>query len=915
VVHKAFFGAFDQICQWVPDIAGVRPALQLSIHYKYRLCPLVSWVLFVFSLQRVSSFLPYSMLLCRKSWIQCVDSHSCLTQSPQTLVSSSIREMQAYNEYNYLDQWAEYVPDNDVWSTLLGENSFDSASQGIGSSLSLHHRSLSDLRVDEATSPNPSVSLDGDPPLTPLGFHNISESSDNCATITRCIGSAWVIFGPGCSIESVTTEAESPWVEISLLPSYTCAEDMMPVLSSFGEVLRLQVRSTKHSQQSSSVAHVCFSGHAQARAAVLALHGYSSASQPMPLTARIDPERSVILDSSPASPISNESRGLLHFETQSARDGVHYFVKVEDRTVKVTWRAPRNTAYVTYRTAGFASRCVKDLNGRTFQGRRLTVAPVDPIIGPNSQRIARENGGFVVRFENLSPNCRTAAFSEYARSQDVVISSQYNLEQWVSRLREYLSDVGPVESFRLLNEKSHDEKLHALVEYASLEAASAAVSIFDGTSSFPLGPSPVRVFPRLKISYSLNSKLATAMRPVINKLHSWANDDPYNLFVRESDSRHQPDFLELSILGDDIKLIAQAKAALDRALSGEIICDADGIAVWDPFFATEGGAKFLDEVGASNDVYLRADRRNRSLVVYGAGYSRDTARSAIMQRFDNVSLLQSTTQKTELFPNSVAGSGREGIQEAAPEMNLISGTSSLLRTELDHHDRIADEHGVTAALLTQVPSEKRCVVCFHYPQAPILLRCGHFYCRECFLRYTTSATANLDFPLLCIGEGCRDDLPLWSIQKFVPRLQLDLLLVAAFHRHILSHPDALQFCPSPDCGFVYRTSQDGKSVQCKVCLTHICTTCCVPQHLRLSCMEYRAAHVHDDIQKSFDRWRLENNVKDCPKCRAPIQKMSGCNHMVCAVCCSHLCWLCMLSFQTAELVYVHMRSEHGGIGL
>ncbi|KAL6654621.1 hypothetical protein ACP70R_008086 [Stipagrostis hirtigluma subsp. patula] len=39
-------------------------------------------------------------------------------------------------------------------------------------------------------------------------------------------------------------------------------------------------------------------------------------------------------------------------------------------------------------------------------------------------------------------------------------------------------------------------------------------------------------------------------------------------------------------------------------------------------------------------------------------------------------------------------------------------------------------------------------------------------------------------------------------------------------------------------------------------------------------------------------WLLAN-TKHCPKCRRPIEKNQGCNHMHCSCCGHHFCWLCL----------------------
>ncbi len=55
----------------------------------------------------------------------------------------------------------------------------------------------------------------------------------------------------------------------------------------------------------------------------------------------------------------------------------------------------------------------------------------------------------------------------------------------------------------------------------------------------------------------------------------------------------------------------------------------------------------------------------------------------------------------------------------------------------------------------------------------------------------------------------------------------------------------------------------------------------------------------------ISRW-IDTNAKLCPKCTAKIQKIHGCNKMMCTQCRSHFCWLCDAPISRMD-PYAHFR--------
>jgi E3 ubiquitin-protein ligase RNF19A len=132
-------------------------------------------------------------------------------------------------------------------------------------------------------------------------------------------------------------------------------------------------------------------------------------------------------------------------------------------------------------------------------------------------------------------------------------------------------------------------------------------------------------------------------------------------------------------------------------------------------------------------------------------------------------------------------------------------------------------------------------------------------------------------------------------------------------RVLLSDPDS-RWCPAPDCSFaVIATScASCPRISCERpgCSVQFCYHCKAEWHPDQTCDAARTSR-HSPTRASgsiADSQHRGDEIKPCPRCQVLIVKMDdgSCNHMVCAVCGSEFCWLCM-----KEISDLHYLSPSG----
>ena len=214
-------------------------------------------------------------------------------------------------------------------------------------------------------------------------------------------------------------------------------------------------------------------------------------------------------------------------------------------------------------------------------------------------------------------------------------------------------------------------------------------------------------------------------------------------------------------------------------------------------------------------------------------------------------------------------------------------------------------------------AETECSVCFTEAEEPIRTSCDHVYCSGCFTDLCQAqASTSTEFRISCVGgqDRCKGILAISELQELLSSAAFEDILEASFSSYVRRHPADFRYCPTPDCGQIYRAAARATTSStlftCTRCLIPTCTACHCP-HPGMTCAESRdlASGGYEALKKI----KLELGIKDCPKCKTAMEKIDGCNHVTCRGCGTHICWVCLGTFNTGDQCYQHMNKMHGGV--
>lgn len=678
----------------------------------------------------------------------------------------------------------------------------------------------------------------------------------------------------GLDIQRIQTAFESSTLLVSNISHRVRPGHLRETLSSYGMVEDIRMPPTF---STGTVVKVTYSDAASAQKAQNALNG--SKMHDLTITAKV----------ANSGNIMTATNALL-----------------KDTCIRIAWEAPAKEVYAGYANRVDAEKAIQiaresPLNGHYLRGEIYEGMPAVDVVN--------------VRFRGVPIDVDKADLVRFVNPVDVMWTrpNYTELEDATrfikSRLREF-----DYESIDILPPPYRDGGMvRAWAAFPSASKAKDAARRLENRQPKCTGFTPIRATHVQSLSYVLSQEKWGKVGAGIDILQASYRGRLAGVYVtrREAGGRY------VRLSGDDQKELAHLKNQFEQILKGEVV-RCDGKVVYDSYFTRWEGAQFLRDLSTKNpSVYYENDPSRPGIRLHGYITDRVRFANAIVAKVKEFR----SQQKLDIpLPGRLLGAalGNKELKDLMMKHGLDNAHFDVQKRVL----QVRGDFGFYQKFKTLVDQiEQRipktstyngptCPICFDKPSLPIRLQCEHLWCRGCIAHYFQSAKEQKTFPLKCVGnEGrCGAKIPIAIAKRVLSGSELEAIVTAAFLAYVNARPKEYHFCPTPDCPQIYRTTQQKATLQCPSCLTSICTRCHTEAHDEFQCSD----QVQDDL---FKKWVKDHDVKQCPTCEIPIERVEGCNHMTCTQCQTHICWQCMKTFPGGEGIYGHMREVHGTFGL
>ncbi|KAH8112643.1 hypothetical protein DFH11DRAFT_1511497 [Phellopilus nigrolimitatus] len=189
-----------------------------------------------------------------------------------------------------------------------------------------------------------------------------------------------------------------------------------------------------------------------------------------------------------------------------------------------------------------------------------------------------------------------------------------------------------------------------------------------------------------------------------------------------------------------------------------------------------------------------------------------------------------------------------------------------------------------------------CGCCFSHYAFDKMVQCpdAHLFCSSCMTSYVENLLGQHDPNIKCMDQsGCKVPFSDTELARFLSPKLLNLYHRVKQTREIeAAGLDGLEECPFCEYKVVIENPEE-KLFRCEreECSAVSCRSCKKLDHLPKSCKEAES-DKGSDARHQIEEAMTGALMRNCPKCKKPFVKESGCNKMTCPHCRTLSCYIC-----------------------
>lgn len=508
--------------------------------------------------------------------------------------------------------------------------------------------------------------------------------------------------------------------------------------------------------------------------------------------------------------------------------------------VKVTWPTPSKTAWARYSTVTLAKEDAARLDGRIVEGRKIKASYIPAKKGQTAM--------FTVQIDNLPAEDTNVSIKQRCTEcQYVNMTAPTYVSSPVEPIKAILEKYGLLTAFDVLDLPASEE-MTAFAKFEMPEAATAAVGKHKMDFLGIGGILKVQGIHRSR--FDIRPEQFRCIEGDLEKCRDIYNGQ-CSISVVSSDCD-----VRVYVAAAWAEAIAFSKlsASLNTLINGDILKQDEAI-VWDDYFDSTSSAKVIDAINAENskdyNVLIVPDHRARRIHILGEQLNRPRARESILKVLKKVRVAWNEVPLDRFFLRWYLEQGQEQLQSEA-DVGKNKVTLDLVDSKLIVKGDSKVLHKVKEIISNAVTIRRDdldkasmdiCYICLGKCISPIILQCGHGYCRECLSTLLASAVESIHTLLKCIaeieaGSRCNQDIPYAVIRDILTLADEERLLRSRFLSYVRTNVEELFFCPSPHCEAVHRCSDVGTILLCPTCMMEICSSCQTRYHSGVTCDQW-----------------------------------------------------------------------------